>query len=91
MRKLIPVLLVIALAACGKKEWSKSYLYNECMKSIGKNKQVTQVFSEEKLKKICDCSAEKAFAKYKSQAEANKDESGAQQIGAECALEALGK
>lgn len=90
MKKYAPLLLVILLVACGK-SWSKKYVYDDCMKEMKKNKQATEVFSNDQMEKICDCSADKTFKKYKSEADANKDQQGLMDIGKDCAMEVLSK
>jgi uncharacterized lipoprotein YehR (DUF1307 family) len=91
MKKIIPVLLVVSLAACGKKEWSKKYVYDDCMKEMGKSKEAAAVFSKDKMEKICDCSAGKTVEKFKSESDAKKDTDGLKEIGKECAMEVLAK
>jgi len=89
MRKFVQVLFLFTLLSCGKKEWSKDSLVKKCKSELGKKNEAEHVMSSENLDKICDCSAGKMMERYKSQAEADKDEAGAQQIGQECATEVL--
>lgn len=89
MKKIIPFILFVALAGCAKKEWSKDYLVNKCNKEMKKNNEVNGVVSTENIEKICDCVAGKMMAEYKSEAEADKDEAGAKEIGRVCAMEVL--
>ncbi len=89
MKKIIPFLLFIALAGCGKKEWSKDYLVKKCNKEMKKNSEVNGLVSGPNLEKICDCVSDKMMGKYKSESEANKDKTGAEEIGRECAMEVL--
>jgi hypothetical protein len=89
MKKIIPFLIVIAFAGCAKKEWSKDYLVKKCNKEMKKNSDINGKVSDENLGKICDCVADKMITNYKSESEANKDESGAQKIGTDCAMEVL--
>ena len=91
MKKLIPVLLVVVLAACGKNEWSKKYVYDDCMKEMTKNEQAAKMFSKEKMEKICDCSAGKTVDKFKSESDAKNNTDGLKEIGKECAMEVLAK
>ncbi|MFM2138415.1 MAG: hypothetical protein RJA57_722 [Bacteroidota bacterium] len=88
----IPLFLVLAvLFSCGKKEWSKKYIYDDCMKEAKKDKETSSLFTAAQLDQICDCSAEKAYRKYKSESEANNDEAGMMDIGADCARDVLSK
>lgn len=89
MKKLIPVLFVLIFIACGKKEWSKSYVAKKCLKEMNSDKDVSGTVSKENIEKICDCAADKMMVKYQSEAEANKDKGGAEQIGQDCATEVL--
>lgn len=87
----MPVLLPAMLAGCGNKNWSKNYVYEDCMKEMKKDKDAASLFSQDKMEKICDCSAQKTVARYKSEADARKDEKGLMEIGKDCALEILSK
>jgi hypothetical protein len=91
MKKMIPFILLLVFVSCGKKSWNKEYVSEDCMKEMKKNEQAAGMFTDATMKDICDCSAEKTVAKYKSEAEAQKDQSGLMEIGADCAREALGK
>ncbi len=91
MKKIIPIFLLVVLAACGKKEWSKKYVYDDCMKEMGKSKEAAAVFSREKMEKICDCSAVKTVAKFTSESDAKKNIEEMKEIGKECAMEVLAK
>jgi len=89
MKKVIPFLLVIALVGCAKKEWSKDYLVKKCNKEMKKNPEVNGLISAENMGKICDCVAGKMVVKYKSESEADKDKTGAGEIGQDCAMEVM--
>ncbi len=89
MKKLLPVFFILMLAACGKSEWSKSYVAKKCLKEMNSDKDVNESISKENVEKICDCAADKMMVKYQSEAEANKDKDGAEQIGRDCAMEVL--
>ncbi len=89
MQKLLIVALVLCLAGCGKKEWSKSYITKKCEKEMDKNEDVKKLIKKEQVVKICDCAADKMLVKYKSEAAADKDEAGASAIGRDCALEVM--
>jgi hypothetical protein len=89
MKKIIPFLLFIALVGCGKKEWSKDYLVKKCNSEMKKNTEVSGLISTDKVEKICDCVAAKMLVKYKSESAANKDKSGAEEIGKECAMDVM--
>jgi len=45
MKKIIPIFLVVVFISCGKKEWSKNYVYDDCMKEMKKDKQAADMFS----------------------------------------------
>ena len=89
MKKLIPLLLTVALVSCAKKEWSKEYLVNKCNKEMEKETELQKLLNKDQVSKICDCAADKMLAKYKSEAEADKDKAGAEEIGRTCAIEAM--
>jgi len=89
MKKLIPLLFIVALVSCGKKEWSKEYLVNKCNKEMAKEEELQKMLNKDQISQICDCAADKMMAKYKSEAEADKDKSGAEEIGRTCALEVM--
>lgn len=91
MKKMIPLLLAVFLFACGKSNWTKKYVYDDCLREMKKDSRAAKMFSDEKMKDICDCSAEKTVSKYKSESDARKDQSGLMQIGSECAQEILSK
>ncbi|MBM3415343.1 MAG: hypothetical protein FJY20_02630 [Bacteroidetes bacterium] len=61
------------------------------MKELKKDKETAELFSNDQMDKICDCSAEKTFKNYKSESEANKDQQGLMEIGKNCAMEVLSK
>jgi hypothetical protein len=89
MKKLIPLLLIVALVGCGKKEWSKEYLIGKCNKEMAKDEQLQKLLNKDKISIICNCAAEKMIAKYKSEAEADKDKAGQEEIGRACAMEMI--
>lgn len=89
MKKLIPFLFVLVIASCGKKEWNKSYATKKCNDEMSKNANINGKVSKENLSKICDCVGDKMMANYKSEAEADKDQAGAEGIGRDCATEVL--
>ena len=91
MRKLILPLLLFSLSfvACKKKEWSKDYIVQKCNSDFKKKPEINQYFNDTQMKDLCNCVADKMIGKYKSQAEADKDEAGAEEIGADCARQVL--
>jgi uncharacterized lipoprotein YajG len=89
MKKLIPVLFIFILTACAKKEWSKSYVTEKCLKEMNSDKDVSGTVSKENINKICDFAADKMMAKYQTEGEANGDKDGAEQIGRDCAMEVM--
>ena len=88
MKKLLYVFLLFAITSCAKKKWDKESLSDECMKEMGKNKDV-QVLSDAQKQQVCDCSADKILVRYKSKSEMEKDDAGAEAIGTECAMQVL--
>ena len=90
MRKLLFGFAVLSLVSCAKKKWDKATVKADCMKEMNKDKDARSMFSEEQGDKICDCSAEKTVAAYKTESEAKKDQSGLENIGKNCAMEVLG-
>ena len=56
---------------------------------MNSNKDVNGVVSKQNIEKICDCAADKMITKYQSEAEADRDKDGAEQIGRDCATEVL--
>ena len=91
MKKLLFSLIVLSFIACRKKEWNKDYMVNQCLGDFRKRNEKEKVFSDMQVAKLCDCVAEKAVAKYKSEAALNKDKAGATAIGQACALELMSK
>lgn len=91
MKKMIPLLLAVFLFACGKSNWTKKYVYDDCMKEMKKDSRAASMFSETKMKDICDCSAEKTVSKFKTESDARKDQAGLMEIGKDCATEVLSK
>ena len=89
MKKIIPLLLIIALAGCGKKEWSKEYMAKKCNTEMKKNSQITGMISAENIVKICDCVGDKIVVNYKSEAAANKDEKGVKELSKDCTIGVL--
>jgi hypothetical protein len=88
MKKLFFAAFVLTLTGCAQKEWSKDYVSKKCKGEMKKNEQ-SKVLSDEQLGKICDCAADKMVVKYKSEAEANKDTEGMQDIPLSCAMEII--
>ena len=91
MRKLIIPIVFLSFIACGKKEWSRPYLVKKCNTEFSKRADIKQYFNDAQMGDLCDCVADKMMAKYKSQAEADKDQVGAEEIGSDCAKEVLQK
>jgi hypothetical protein len=80
--------LFLTLVSCSNKEWSKDYISKKCKTEMRKNEQ-SKIINDEQLSKICDCAGDKMITKYKSEAEANRDTLGMQDIPLSCALEVL--
>lgn len=90
MRKLIlPFILVLFITSCSNKKWSKDYVVKKCNADFSKRDDIKQYFNDAQMKELCDCVGDKMMAKYKSEAEANKDQAGAEQIGGDCARQVL--
>lgn len=79
------------LSGCtAKKKWDKDTLVNDCLRQFTEKNEKEKLLSTMQLANICDCLADKMLVKYKSGAEADKDEAGAEQMGRECALQVMG-
>lgn len=89
MKAIILSVFVLALASCGKKEWSKEYLVGKCNTEFKKKNETQKLFNQMQLTELCDCVAGKMTTKYKSEAEADKDTEGSSEIGRECAMEVM--
>jgi len=85
MKILLLFLSIFFFSACAKKEWSKEYLTKKCNTDFKKRNEASELFTPAQLILLCDCVADKMFTNYKSEAEADKDEAGAEQIGIDCA------
>lgn len=91
MRKLLSIALIFAIAGCGKGNWNKDYLVNDCLKSFNKENEKDKIFTTMQVANICDCSSEKLLAKYKSARESNKDETGTTEVIKQCTLDEISK
>ena len=89
MKKIIPFLLLITLAGCGKKEWSKEYMASKCSKELKNNSMLKSRLSADNINEICDCVGEKMMEEYKSEAAANKDLARVTEISKDCTMEVL--
>lgn len=88
MKKLFFAAFILTLASCAQKEWSKNYISKKCKDGM-KGNEASKVMTDEQMNKICDCSADKMMMKYKTEADANKDTSGMQDIPLACAIEIM--
>lgn len=79
----------ITLSGCVQKKWDKETLVNDCLKDFTKRNEERKMFTAVQLGRICDCVTDKILAKYKSSAEADKDEEGVGMIGSDCAMEVM--
>ena len=83
MKKILLPTLIIFLFSCTTKPWNKQAAKECCMKDNKKHIDDGAVTSE-KAEKICDCVAEKMYAKYKSEAELNADKYNQMLVGKDC-------
>jgi hypothetical protein len=72
MKKLFFGLVLLAFIGCGQKNWTKEDAKKKCLKEANKDSE-TNGMPEDMKNKVCDCWAEKAVVKYKSEAAADKD------------------
>ena len=92
MKKIIFAIFIFSLTACSaKKEWTKDSLVNKCLGDFNKRNEKEKKFTGMQIPLLCDCMAKKLVARYKSEAEADKDEEGGMQIGKDCAMEVMSK
>jgi hypothetical protein len=82
--------MFLTLVSC-KSQWNKATLEKKCNTDFSKRDDIKQYFNDAQMKELCSCVADQMLAKYKSEAEANKDTVGAKQIGEECAILVLRK
>ena len=88
MKNLLWVAFLFCLSACSSK-WDKETQSKKCIDEMKKQNVSSKGISDDMAKKICDCSAEKMVAKYKSESEADGNKVEVEKIGADCALEAM--
>lgn len=88
MKNVLMFVFVISLFSCNSR-WDKEYITSKCNKEMKDKLKGNPLVNDEKMKSICNCMADKMISKYKTEAEANKDETGAADIGRTCALEAM--
>jgi hypothetical protein len=88
MKKLFFAAFILTLAGCAQKDWSKGYISKKCKEGMKGNEQ-SKVLTDDQMGKICDCAADKMLVKYKSEAEADKDLTGSQEIGMSCAMSVM--
>jgi major membrane immunogen (membrane-anchored lipoprotein) len=89
MKKLLFGIALLSLVSCAKKKWDKDTIKAKFMKELHKNED-TKKLSEDVMTKISDCAAEKMAAQYKTEKDADKDESGVQAIMMQCTMDAMG-
>lgn len=85
--------IVLSIAACTKKTWSKQSIVQECLDGH-KHKEAQmgkKRFTKGQVQELCECVADKMLSKYKSEAETENDSIGARQLARECRLEVLGE
>jgi hypothetical protein len=82
MKKIIIALFIFSLTACTAKEpWTKDAMVNKCLGDFNKRNEKEKLFTGMQIPLLCDFVSEKLVAKYKSEAESDKDEAGVKQIG----------
>ena len=89
MRKLVYIVLAISFIACGKPQWNREALAEKCKKNMAKDPKMKDQLTAAQQVQVCDCSAEKVMAKYKTKSEADNDLPGVEAIGTECATAIL--
>ncbi len=85
MQKLIFAFVIMSFLSCNSKKWNKEYVAEKCNADFKKRNEKEKMLTNDQLTKICDCVADKMSTNYKSEAEADKDPTGAAQIGTDCA------
>ncbi len=86
MQKLIFAFVIMSFVSCSSgKKWNKEYVAEKCNVDFKKRNEKEKLLTNDQLTKICDCVADKMSTNYKSEAEADKDPTGAAQIGTDCA------
>lgn len=83
MKKLLVASLSILLFNCTTKPWNKEAAKKWCIKD-NKMHIDNGVVTAEKSDKICDCLAEKMYAKYKNEEALNADKFNQMLVGKEC-------
>ncbi len=83
MKKLPICAFTIFLFSCNVQPWNKEAAKKWCIEDNKKYIEEGTVTSE-KAEKICDCVAEKMYAKYKSEAELNADKYNQMLVGKDC-------
>ena len=91
MKKFLFAFVLLSFISCGKKEWTRDSALRQCSEDFRKRASANQYFSEMQITSICSCVADNVVAKYKSQAEMDKDQLGKEQIATECTMEVLKK
>jgi hypothetical protein len=90
MKKLVlPCFTLVLLASCSSSKWDKETVAAKCKKEMKEEAKGVAALTEDKVSGICDCMADKMVAKYKSEAEAEKNKTEAENIAKECAMSAL--
>ena len=93
MKKIILfAIIAISFAACKpKKPWTEDALVNDCLKTFNERNAKEPRFTGMQIPLLCKCMSEKMIAKYKTEAESDKDQSGVTQITQECLGEVMSK
>ena len=88
MRTIILSAFVLVFVGC-KPAWTKESLVKRCNKDFKERNELQKVFTEKQLVSLCDCVADKMIKQYKSEAQADKDQAGAEKIGRDCATDVM--
>jgi hypothetical protein len=82
MKKITVPLIIIVLSACSPK-WNKEYAKKTCITAASKETNQNEP-TKKMIEKLCDCTAEKLVANYKTEAAANKDTKNVEAISLGC-------
>ena len=86
------VVIAISFAGCKpKKPWTEDALVNDCLKNLNEKNAKEPKFTGMQIPYLCKCMSEKLIAKYKTEAESDKDKDGVSQITQECLGEVMSK
>ncbi len=91
MRKIVlPIVAILFISCTGlTQKWDKPTAKKAFMDQLPETGMDN--FTPEMIDQLCDCMADKAVARYKSLSEANADEAGMKEFGADCGKELIQK